>query len=64
MSDKEMLKLQLKQDDLTLNKAVEMARHKEMVTMQNETKVDAMHKQYSTSASLPKEQGGQGERTV
>ena len=32
MSDKEMsLKLQLEQDDLTLVKAVEMARHKEMV---------------------------------
>ena len=36
MSEKEMLlKLQLGQDDLTLVKAVEMARHKEMVKAQN-----------------------------
>ena len=41
MSDKEMsLKLQLKQDEPTLDKAGEMAWHKEMVKMQNETKVD------------------------
>ena len=65
MSDKEMsLKLQLEQDDLTLVKAVEMARHEEMVEKQNETKVDAMRKPYlnkSTSAGPPKKQGGQGE---
>ena len=64
MSDKEMsLKLQLEQDDLTLVKAVEMARHKEMVKAQNETKVDAVRKPYpnkSTSAGPPKNQGGQG----
>ena len=48
MSDKEMsLKLQLEQDDLTLIKAVEMARHKEMVKAQNKTKVDAMLEPYS-----------------
>ena len=64
MSDKEMsLKLPLEQDDLTLVKAVEMARHKEMVTAQNETKVDAVRNPYpnkSTSAGEPKKQGGQG----
>ena len=64
MSDKEMsLKLQLEQDDLTLVKAVEMARYKEMVKAQNETKVDAVRKPYpnkSTSAGLPTKQGGQG----
>ena len=56
-------RLQLEQDVLTLVKAVEMARHKEMVETQNETKVDAVHEQYpnkSTSAGLPKKQGGQG----
>ena len=56
MSDKEMsLKLQLEQDDLTLVKAVEMVRHKEMVKAQNETKVDAVRKPYlkkPTSAGL------------
>ena len=64
MSDKGVsLKLQLEQDDLTLAKTVEMARHKEMVKAQNETKVDAVRKPYpnkSTSAGPPKKQGGQG----
>ena len=64
MSDKEMsLKLQLEQDDLTLVKAVEMARHKEMVKAQNETKVDAVRKPYpkkTTSAGPPKKHGAEG----
>ena len=40
-----------------------MARHKEMVKKQNETKVDAVRKPYpnkSTSAGPPKKQGRQG----
>ena len=64
MSNKEMsLNLQLEQDDLTIVKAVEMARHKEMVKTQNETKVVAVRKPYpnkSTSAGPPKKQGGPG----
>ena len=64
MSNKEMsLKLQLGQDELTLDTAVEMPQHKKMVKMQNETKVDAMRKPCPnklTSARPPKKQGGQG----
>ena len=56
-------KLQLGQDDLTLVKAVESARHKEMVKAQNKTKVDAVrqpHPNKSTSFRPPKKQGRQG----